>query len=89
MMHEASTSSDHTFTNSSHNRSHGWFSSPMVYRLPSDDPVTHEDHEFESMPPSVCFEHIWEEEGDQRESCNEYVQCSVSFELLQISWLNN
>lgn len=73
MMHEASTSSDNVFANSSHNRSHGWFPSPMIYRLPSDDHSINDDHEFESMPPSVCFEHIWEEDGKHEQSHNEYV----------------
>ena len=62
-MHEASTSSDNTFANTSQNRGHGWFPSPMIYRLPNEEPSIHEEHEFESMPPSVCFELIWQEDN--------------------------
>ena len=71
MMHEASTSSDNVFANSPHNRSHGWLSSPMIYRLPGEEPSIHDEHEFESMPPSICFEHIWQEDGGSQQSHHE------------------
>ena len=67
-MHEASASSDNTFGNTSQNRGHGWFPSPMIYRLPSEEPSIHEEHEFESMPPSICIELVWQEDASSDEA---------------------
>eukprot|EP00795_Rhopilema_esculentum_P002872 gene2872-1109_t len=63
IMHEASFSSDNLFSNMSQSRGFGWLSSPHVYRLPSEDSASiHEEQDFESMPPSICLEHIWQED---------------------------
>ncbi len=65
-MHESSFSSDAVFSNVIQHRSFGRLSSPLVYRLSSEESTNLPDdqQEFESMPPNLCLEYLWQEEDN-------------------------
>ena len=63
IMHEASFPSSEIFSNLTQTRGFGSLSSPLIYRLPSEDYASiHEEFELDSMPPTICLEHIWQED---------------------------
>eukprot|EP00794_Sanderia_malayensis_P020226 gene20226-22202_t len=71
MLHDASFSSDVVFSNLVQPRPFGRLSSPLVYRLSCEESMSVSDdrQEFESMPPNLCLEHLWQE--DDKSSGNE------------------
>ena len=63
IMHEASFPSSELFSNLTQTRGFGSLSSPLIYRLSSEDSASiHEEFELDSMPPIICLEHIWQED---------------------------